>query len=267
MSALPAQTLSSPPQIVSAAKAIRRLQCVRFTPASEAVEQLAVWQETSRILHLYRRYFPQEFARSTASTVIPSQGGERGYSDREVEFFHLVDQRLFPLPDPLFDSERLPSIPIYPQGLDWEDERENLRVSLRAAMALVTDDDGILWDAWLPKDLRPASGERDWSRFVQQCRKAKGRTTRIPMLIQLAAHNTGNMWLDMTWEYSWEEYLWREDEMEFLIREWRKAQRILAQLNPLLDQMDNHPRYWLRRLVKLWNDALKFAPSQTPIPA
>lgn len=260
MSGLPAQTLSSPPQIVSAATAIRRLRCVRFTPASQAVDQLAVWQETSRILHLYRRYFPQEFARSTASTVIPNQGGDRGYSEREEEFFRLVDQRLFPLPEFLFDTERLPSIPIYPQGLDWEDERENFRVSLRAAMAIVSDEDGMFWETWLPKDIRPASGEREWSKFLNLCRKAKGRATRFPLLIQLAAHDTGNMWLDTSWEYSWEEYFWGEQEMEFLIREWRKARRFFAQLNPLLDQMDKHPRFWLRRLVQLWNQAIKGAP-------
>ncbi len=262
----PAQTLSFPPLIVSAAMAIRRLRCVRFTSASDAVEQLAVWQETSRILQLFRRYFPQEFARSSASTVIPKQGDERGYSERELEFFRLVDQRLFPLPEMMFDMERLPSIPIYPQGVDWEDDSENLPLSLRAAMALISDGDGCSWESWLPKHIRPEAGERDWSRFMRLCRKAKGRATRFPLLIQLAAHDTGNMWLDTSREYSWEEYFWGEQEMEFLIREWRKAERIFAQLNPLLDQMDKHPRYWLRRLVKLWNAAVKVPPEQSPNP-
>ncbi len=148
------QTLSTAPQVVSAITAIQRLRSIRFIPAGAAVEQLAVWRESSRILLLYQEYFPCEFARSTASTSIPIHHNERGYSDREIEFFRHVDQHLFPLPDFMFDVDRLPSIPIYPQGLDWEDDRENLRLSLRAAMALLADDDPMIWEQWLPPGLR-----------------------------------------------------------------------------------------------------------------
>gem|GEM_PF-798928 len=246
-----------PSPALSAAAAIRRLHAIRISSAREAVEQLAVWQESSRILLLYRRYFPQKFARSIASTVIPIHQDERGYSERELEFFQLVDQHLFPLPEMMFDVERLPSLPIYPQGLDWEDERDNLRLSLRTAMALVAEDDGMLWETWLPPGLRPESGEQDWDRFAEICRKEKGLAVRFPLLIELAAHDTGNMWLDVDWESSWEEYPWDETAMEYLKKEWRTAQRIFAQLNPLLNQMDKHPRYWLKRLVKLWNRAIK----------
>ena len=252
-----ASTLPTPPQVVSAATAIQRLRSFRIIPAREAVEQLTVWQETSRILLLYRRYFPQQFARSTASTLIPIHHNERGYSERELEFFNLIDRHLFPLPEMMFDMERLSSIPIYPQGVDWEDERDNMRLSLRVAMALVSDDDGMLWEAWLPPHLRPESGERDWERFGELCRTMKGLAARFPLLLGLAALDTGNMWLDTTWECCWEEYPWEGTAMEYLKKEWHKAQRIFAQLNPLLDQIDKHPRYWLKRLVKLWNSALK----------
>ncbi|MBI3913762.1 MAG: hypothetical protein HY327_06200 [Chloroflexi bacterium] len=254
---------SVPPQLVSAAAAIQRLRSIKFIPAREVVEQLGVWQESSHILFLYRRYFPQQFTRSTASTVIPIHHAERGYSERELEFFKLVDQHLFPLPEMMFDMERLPSIPIHPQGVDWEDEPENLRLSLRAAMALVSDDDAMLWEAWLPPLLRPASGERDWDHFAELCRHAKGLAVRFPLLIELVGHDTGNMWLDVSWETGWEDYLWGEAEMEYLKKEWRKAQRIFTQLNPLLDRMDKHPRYWLKRLVKMWNRALKTVPTSS----
>jgi len=80
------------------------LRGVEFTSACTAVEQLGVWAEATRILHLYRQYFPQQFARSTASTSIPIHHDERGYSERELEFFHLVDEHLFPLPEMMFDG-------------------------------------------------------------------------------------------------------------------------------------------------------------------
>jgi hypothetical protein len=188
------------PPSVSAATAIQRLRSIRIIPAREAVEQLAVWQESSRILLLYRRYFPQQFARSSADTRIPIHPNEAGYSERELEFFNLVDQLLFPLPEVMFDMDRLPSIPLYPQGIDWEDERDNMRLSMRAAMALVSDDDSMLWEAWLPKQLRPLSGERDWDRLAESCRAAKGLSARFPFLLGLVALDTGNMWLDTSWE-------------------------------------------------------------------
>lgn len=252
------------PQVVSAATAIQQLRAIHFTPAREAVAQLSVWQESSRILHLYQKYFPRQFACSTASDVIPIHNGEAGYSMLELEFFKLVDRSLFPLPDLFFDMERHSCIPIYPQGIDWEDEREPLRISVRAAMALASDDDDMLWEAWLPANLRPLSGERNWEQFAELCRSEKGLAARFPLLLDFVGLDTGNLWLDSNWEGYWENYPWEETAVEYLKKEWRKAQRIFAQLNPLLDRMDKHPRNWLKRLVKLWNNAIK-TPIQTSI--
>ncbi len=85
---------------------------------------------------------------------------------------------------------------------------------------------------------------------------------RFPLLLDLVALDTGNVWLDSNWEHAWEEYPWDETAFEYLKKEWRKAQRIFAQLDPLLERMDKHPRYWLAQLVKLWNNAVK-APATT----
>jgi hypothetical protein len=250
------------PQVVSAATAVQRLRSIQFIPARDAVAQLGVWLESSRILHLYQKYFPRQFACSTASDAIPIQPGDAGYSMLELEFFHQVDQHLFPLPELFFDMERHGCIPLYPQGIDWEDQRDDRRLSLRAAMALVSDDDAMLWEAWLPPHLRPISGERDWEHFAELCRREKGFAARFPLLLDFVGLDTGNIWLDSNWEGYWENYPWEESAMEYLKKEWRQAQRIFAQLNPLLDRMDKHPRYWLKRLVRLWNSAMK-TPIQT----
>jgi hypothetical protein len=102
------------PCVLSASAVIEQLRSFRIGSARSAVAQLATWHESSHILSLYRRYFPRQFARSTTRTQIPIQHHEPGYSDRELEFFTLVDRHLFPLPEFMFDAERLPNLPIYP---------------------------------------------------------------------------------------------------------------------------------------------------------
>lgn len=243
---------------LSAELAVRRLRSLRLTPARRAIDRLNELRDSSRILHLYRRHFPEDFARSTASTVIPGHADEPGHSEREVEFFALVDRHLFPLPEFLFDSERLPSIPVYPQGVDWEEDRENLRLSLGAAMALVSGEEDELWKTYLPSNLSPEDSPRDWEKLQGMCAQANGLTARFPLLLDLVTHGTGNLWLDTSWENAWEDIPWDEKAMDHLINEWRKAQAIWARLDPLLDHIDRHPRYWLRRLVTLWNRAGKF---------
>ena len=256
------QNPSAFPQVVSAATAVQRLRSIQFISARDAMAHLSVWQESSRILHLYQRYFPRQFACSTASDAIPIQHGDAGYSMLELEFFTLVDQHLFPLPELFFDMERHGCIPLYPQGVDWEDPRDDMRLSLRAAMALVSNDDSMLWEAWLPPHLRPIPSKHDWEHFAELCRNEKGLAARFPLLLDFVGRDTGNTWLDSNWEGYWENYPWEEAAMEYLKEEWRKAQRIFAQLNPLLDRMDKHPRYWLKRLVTLWNRSIK-TPVQT----
>ncbi len=243
---------------VSAERAMRKLKSLRLTPVGRSLDRLDGLRESSRILSLYRMHFPQRFASSTASTSVPPRADECGYSERETEFFTLVDRELFPLPEFLLESERLPSIPVYPQGVDWEDDRENFRLSLRVTMAMVSGEDEEDWSRWVPRDLHPDNSPRNWTKFESLCKRAGGLTSRLPLLFDFVTHGTGNIWLDTSWEYSYEDLPWEERSMTYLIDEWRKAQQISARLDPLLDHIDAHPRYWLRRIVTLWNDAGKF---------
>ena len=89
--------------------------------ARQRLERLATLAETAQLLFLflYRKYFPREYAASTASVKIPiGRDGEVGYSEREQEFLRLVDQRLFPLADFFFDDGRFPNVPLNPHK-EW----------------------------------------------------------------------------------------------------------------------------------------------------
>ncbi len=131
-------------------------------------------------------------------------------------------------------------------------------------MALVADDDGMFWEAWLPPNLRPQSGQRNWDHLRKLCRCEKGLMKRLPLLLDFVGLDTGNVWLDSSWEAYWEDYPWEENAFEYLKMEWRQAQRLLAELNPLLDRIDQHPRHWLKRLVRVWNAAIESRDPKTP---
>lgn len=255
------QTESSSPSlpvspIVSAVVAIRELGGLGFTSARDAVAQLGVWADATRILQLYRRYFPDEFARSTAPLTIPRIGGEPGYSEREQEFFRLVNEHLFPLPDLAFEMERFPSIPVCAKGIDWEDPPETYGLAIHAVMALFVDQD-FPWTNWLPPTLHVETGELDWDKFKQLCQDGKGAVCQFPLLVELVAHDTGNLWLDISFDCNWESFAWEEASLNYLSREWQRARDLIARINRALEQIDAHPRYYLTWLVRLWNRAIR----------
>lgn len=242
---------------LSPTTALARLKRIRFLSAQEAVQRLSSLADTGQILWLYRKYFPREYAHSTASVHLPvSDDGPCGYSEREKEFLTLVDQHLFPMPDLFFEDERFDMLPVYPQGVDWDDDLEYLRLSLRTAMVLIAGEDASFWDEWLPAKLRPVEGSRSWRKFAKVCRRAGGLKALMPRLIDLVSHNTNNLWLDITWENGLQDFGWNEKDVQLLQKEWRAAQRFLQKLDPLLDRMEKHPRYWITQLVKLWNASL-----------
>ncbi len=245
-------------QQASATTALTQLKRIRFLSAQDAIEQLANLANTGQILWLYRKHFPREYSRSTASAEIPhSRDGESGYSAKEQEFMTLVDRHLFPLPDFFFDDARFNVIPIYPQGVDYEEDPEYLKLAIRAAMTLFLDEPSPDWQEWLPRKLQPQLGALDWRRFERQCRKAGGRKSRLPLLLQFVSHNTGNLWFDADMEWAIQDFAWREEDMRYLAKEWRRAQRFMGKLDELIERMEKHPRYWLAQLVRLWNACIK----------
>ncbi len=253
-----AQTSLSPPVVTTSAEtALRRLRSLRIASARSIVDQLATLGESSGILQMYRRHFPKEYARSRARTAIPTVNDEPGYSERELEFLKLVNRKLFPINDSMIDWERVSVIPIDPQGIDWEDDPECYRPAIRAAMALASGEDDQFWECWLPKKLRPTNGSRDSKRLARLCRRAGGFTGRFPMLLDWVTQSTGHFWLDITWQTCWEEFPWNDESIKLLTKEWNKSRKFLRRLYPLLDRIDQHPRYWIPRLIRLWNRAGK----------
>jgi hypothetical protein len=244
------------PQVTAATQAIAELRRLKLRPARQTIEELGVWLDIGNMLLLYRRFFPDEWGRSTASVTVQWELGEAGYSEREMEFVCLVDKHMFPLSEFHFDSGRLAGIPVEPQGIEYDDDPDGFCLAIRAFMALCLDVD-FEWANWLSPGLGIERGERDWNRFADLCRCGKGAVRQFPLLLQLVAHDTGNLWFDSSYDYEWELFEWDEAAMRHLAFEWNRARELLPLMNAAMDRIDAHPRYYLPRLVRLWNSAVK----------
>jgi len=245
-------SLAVSPPILSAVTAIQRLRGLGFTSAQDAVTQLGVWADATHLLQLYHRFFPDEFARSTASVAIPYEGGEPLYSEREIEFFRLVDTRLFPLAE-LFDDTRLPFIPICPLGVDWDSPHKE-HLAIEAALGLLTGGKEFPM-AVLPLGLeiiQVDEVEPDWERFKELCAGERNALRDFPLVLAWVSQSTGNVWLD-TPPYTSDHYEWDTVTVDYLAHEWQLARDLITRIQRVSERMEAHPRYYLMRLARLWN--------------
>ena len=246
-------SLAVSPPILSAVTAIQRLRGLGFTSAQDAVTQLGVWADATHLLQLYHRFFPDEFARSTASVAIPYVNGEPLYSEREIEFFRLVDERLFPLSDP-FDDVRFPFIPICPLGVDWDSPHKE-HLAIEAALGLLTGGQEFP-TAGLPLDLeiiRVDETEPDWEMFKRLCAGERNVLQDFPLVLAWVAQSTGNVWLDTPPYTNAYDCEWEASTIEYLAREWQLARDLITRIQRVSERMEAHPRYYLMHLARLWN--------------
>jgi hypothetical protein len=107
---------------VSVDEALAGLARRHLVSVGQACRCLSDALDSVRILSLYKQCFPRQYARSSSPLLI---AGDERYMEREYEFFRLVNQHLFPLPDEVMDdwpdNQRDEYIPLTPMGIDWYD--------------------------------------------------------------------------------------------------------------------------------------------------
>jgi hypothetical protein len=236
------------------------LQLWRVPTLGQALDELFVWCERCTLTALYRKYFPTEYARSQAN-VVPPVNRAGGYSDRELEFLELVNQRLFPICQPedyLGVDERFPCIPFQECSVEFFDEEDfsSLRMPVQVFVCLI----GAMGDDWW-KEVLPGAppiqdGTRDWKYFTRLCRRAGGILTDAPLGLEIVSYSTGNPFFDTTSGMGGDAFGWEPDTMAFLAAEWRKARELNARFDQLIDAFEREPSA-LVRLVTLWNRAIE----------
>jgi hypothetical protein len=252
-----------------AGSALARLKDMTWwTRPREAIDYLAGQMEGAHLLSLYRHYFPAAYTNSRASLrVRPSSA----HSPREVEFIRLVGERLFPVADIGFElaDERLDYIPV--ETLALEDEQMDAWKPVWLILySLVQGPPGTLldWDSLLEAFpgvtlTRPLfvteeklSYQVDWKRFFRRvAARYRGHAKGIRLACLYAGYATDNAFLDTTSDTLSYSVLptWTRAEINALTAEWRRAKRMLVEIDAAADWLATEP-VQLDRLIQLWND-------------
>ncbi len=225
--------------------------------------------EAIHILALYQEFFPLEWQESKTSAFGQSHECPL-YSEREVEFFKLVDEQVVPIClDWLFDvgcEERMPFIPLYPAD-DWDYYQDHdlsqFSHAIQLGLALNRDDGGhTFW--WYcqhrtlsPEIPDPIEGKLDWELFKEVTAVGDTPLKHLPLAVEITCYGTGNVLLDFHPEYDYTDALWNADNLRWLASENQAAQVIHSQVAELSAWLNegglSEQEIKIERAVLLWN--------------
>jgi hypothetical protein len=242
-----------------------KLEWLTLHTAEKAAEYLEALQLRANILSLYQHYFLDEYQRSTASPVFANPDV---YSDKELEFFALVDNQFFPLPEALFELQRTPCIPVEPMGTAWYyDEFDGLDATEKFLLCLIHDMDGEVWH-----DLEAELGGNELPNPIdcisdtllrQEAKKARGMISRLPLAMELLTQSTGNIWLDITYESEIVDAFWTIETIDALRDEYTSAQKIMHDYGEFIRWLGKNSQNCVK-VVRLWNRCKEPIPESHP---
>ena len=225
----------------------------------EGISYLTDLNHKTVLLALYQHYFPNQWASSTVDCLHCSIGDSL-YSDREIEFLTLVNDRLFPLGEVenfLDRDERIFEIPLYPQNTDWYEVEIEQLISTEQFLISVLGSGYELVDweiifGFIPEKLL-SNEQMSWQKLKQLCRLQIAPLSYLYDVLSLIDPSTGCIWLDIVYE-NYECLIWNRESVDYLIKHWKIAQNYLAKM----EKFDN----WLQvsinnrqEVITLWNNA------------
>jgi hypothetical protein len=218
------------------------------------------------ILSLYERLFPKEYANSTRPPFT---------TERETEFYHLVNERKFPVD--LTPCYKHPNwvylwIPIrcvqkYDFILGPRVPFEQWPQAFQLIIALCNTFKRADW--WprlarlhgLPERPRP----RDWetvsvNRFAELCIGEPNPLNMLPAAFLVVSYRTGNLFLDShplnpTYKALNACFEWNVQNVETLAAHWREGKQIITKIAALSAWLAQSPAERMSRAVELWNAA------------
>lgn len=257
------------PQVVQALKAHQQ-QHLLMLNAHAAIFHLNERLETLTLLKLYEQFFPTHYRKSKAPTALLHP---TGYSRKELEFFQLVNARLFPIAEMWWDAEaaeRWPYIPLETAALEanemaeWEPFWQFIYTLANPEMFAHAPD--LDWNdiaaqllppnATLPLCVTYAGQVQvDSRRFFQQAAAWSPKLAQMRVLFDYAHWDTGHPFLDVDQEILGYSELpeWSADNIEWLTQDWQAAQTKLAHICAIRGWLEAKPKR-IARLIEIWND-------------
>lgn len=231
---------------------------------SQSIEFLRLASESSRMLTLYEEMFPREWGASTKGVFTPSKESAL-YTEREAEFFTLLDRHVAPLnTDWLYENDegRMPFVPIHPlQEYDWyydEGPFEELPLAYQLALALNRTDSEVFDNFCELHNVAPEvlpAGKVNWERLSRVMCAGNTPLKYLPQTIDMTAYSTGNPLLDWHPEAGEAEVGWTLEELQWLgslRRQGELLQQRAARLSRWLKEPDTLEDR-LNLCVRLWN--------------
>ena len=263
-------------------------QCLDLSLIGNAVEYLKQRELRYQLLFLYSYFFPQQYAKSNALvySCLEEDNSLLRYTEREIEFLQLVDKNLFPLNylDYLFEEQTYfvepCSILVTPLGMgqleDYEMSYGDLALGdkILLPMSTIGRENLEYWHNNLGEDCY-----RDWfdaklsfpltiteiahphsidfKKLRHLCFQNQKPICFLPLTLRLFDLKTRNIWLDE--EGGWLQGTrgttlhWSLDNINYLHREYLKAQRILDAVGSLIDWLETDLETNFQYILKIWN--------------
>lgn len=230
----------------------------------EAISYIAEETERERIYALYRRIFPNEWKKSTASFT--KNGYNEFHTEREFEFIGKVSENYFPLCTWLDWSDfRFDHIPIEGVNFDLccgEFEWQEMRPCLRFAVAAFLWRGGCIYDwDWNEilssfnlelEDLPPISHENPPYQELEMQRDDP-KINRFLHLIEFIHHDTGNPFIDTTCCQPVDLFEWTVENLEKLKADYDAVKAFFESMDSLDEDIERNPLRTFKELISLWN--------------
>lgn len=219
----------------TAATAIRFLK-TRVMSAGDALRQLEGITEPLRMIALFQKYFPAEFAKQEIRWM-----DQRALVEACCEFVGLVSLRFFPCYEnmDMWDMEEregsfyMRDIYFEAPWPEWYGDGNDDFTTLQTAV--LSANGRIKWDGheYQPVYNVAAYPEINDAYLTRLCAGKRTPLRHLPLAVRFVEKNTNNFWCDLTQEQcdcaqDWPE--WSEENIKLFTKEWKEATAIAAKV-------------------------------------
>jgi len=243
---------------------------------NQGSEFVALARSVREYLELYQHYFLADFQQSMRRNdkcgIIPLPGN--GYTIFEMQFLHLVEKHLFPIPEYVFEDpvegSRCFGVPIEPYGLcslyeygDPSEVIEEMDLGWQLLLYLLHQIPYEYFDGMFDPptdrifDLAIAGEGYNLETLQKRCEEREGPLAFLYLAIAMLEHDTGTAWLDATNDMPIDNARWTKDDVDALAEQFVESQEIWEKAMQFIRWLETDIENHFTEVVHLWNVSQK----------